>query len=68
MSGALFRDVMVTFIFVGFSGAAVLFMLAFLGAMSRELRRGRGQGSEDRKKSSLTLVMLDRNRHKELAA
>jgi hypothetical protein len=58
------------YIFAGFSGAAVLFMVAFLNAMARELRKNRARPhrSQAPGKKSLTLVMLDRYRRKELAA
>ncbi len=55
------------FIVAGLSAAPLLFMLAFLNAIVRELRMDRAHRSEERKKS-LTLVMLDRYRRKDRAA
>jgi uncharacterized membrane protein YqhA len=63
-----FLRVIGIFIIVGLSAAPVLFMLAFLNAIVRELRMERAQRGQERRKSSVTLVMLERYRRKDLAA
>jgi hypothetical protein len=59
--------VLIILIFAGFSGAAVLFLLAFLNATIRELPLHRAYRIEKRRKKSLTLVLMqgdrDRRRH-----
>lgn len=63
-----YTGVMLTFIFVVFSGAAVVFMLTFLNAIIRELRLDRAYRSVELGEGSLTLVMLEHHRRKDLAA
>ena len=51
------------------SGASIVFMLAFLRALTREVRMHRARRSSDqRKQKSLTLTMLERYRRRDLAA
>jgi hypothetical protein len=55
--------VLIILIFAGFSGAAVLFLLAFLNATIRELPWHRAYRVDRRKKKSLTLMLLEGDRH-----
>ena len=55
-------SVLIISIFAGFSGAAVLFLLAFLNATIRELPWHRVYRSEKRKEKSLSLVLWEGDR------
>lgn len=67
-SAAITPDVDRIFIIAGLSAAAILFMLVFLNAIVRELRKDRVQRTHQSSKNSLTRVMLDRYPRKDRAA
>jgi hypothetical protein len=68
MLGALTSDVILIFIFLGFTVGATLFMLTFLHAMMRELRNDRTHGIAERHESGPSLVTPERYHRQDRAA
>jgi len=54
--------------FAGLGVAAVLFMLTFLNAMVRELRKDRVRGIDERPKNGSVLVTPEQHQHQDRAA
>jgi len=65
---ALISSVILAYMFAGFGAAAVLFMLTFLNAMVRELRKDRARGVEERPKNGSVLVTPEQHQHQDRAA
>ena len=65
---ALISDVILTFIFVAFSLAAAVFMLAFLNATVRELRKTGAPVIERRSNTGINLAKVERFHRRDRAA
>lgn len=68
MLGALTSNVILIFVFLGFTVGATLFMLTFLYAMMRELNNDRSRGVAERHESGVILIPQEPYQRKSRAA